>query len=352
MDNCVLYRGCVFGWWDGTTPLQNCLIARHNGVKAVLEKVVGTTRTNLVSQTVTYVAGATVQIRRLINSNTFQLWYNGVQVGVDQTVSDAEIIGNTYFGLFSTHVSNLCGNFKIEPYIDLDPDYYGRIAWLTDVHAGSALWNAGEMTAVAGAINALSPDAIMITGDLTENDSSGDFTIYTSFRNAITATKYEINGNHDDPTSSYPDRFSFELWKYKFIAPHATYTTGSPPPGALTAGELSWTEAELISAAGKIPIVLCHPPLYNGWSGYIVAGNTELTAMLDTYNVPLFMSGHYHGYDSISVSGTLQVSGSSLVRPNARFVICDFYKSGIVLRQYSSLTPFAYIANGDYYIWV
>jgi hypothetical protein len=89
---------------DSVSNPQNFLIAYHNGTSVLLDKCVDGVYTNLITTSVAFVANAQIEIRRP-SGNTFQLWYNGNQRGTDQTVSDAGIIGNTIYGLFSTHTN-------------------------------------------------------------------------------------------------------------------------------------------------------------------------------------------------------------------------------------------------------
>jgi hypothetical protein len=96
----------VIGWWDKANMFQNCLVARHDGVNAILFKVVGTTYSSLINLPAAYADDADLEIRRLTGTNTFQLWYNGSQVGANQTIADPEIINNKYFGILSTGGSN------------------------------------------------------------------------------------------------------------------------------------------------------------------------------------------------------------------------------------------------------
>jgi hypothetical protein len=107
----------IVGWWDGVNPLQNCLfgyIDYQDGTidtLMVLGKFVGATWSPLISIAVPLVQGAYLEIRRTA-PNTFQLWYNGSQVGTDQTVTNAEIINNKYSGLFSDYGGgNSCDAF-------------------------------------------------------------------------------------------------------------------------------------------------------------------------------------------------------------------------------------------------
>ncbi len=54
----------------------------------------------LISSSVTEVAGAWFELR--FSGSTVSMWYNGVQVGTNQTISDVEILNNRYHGMFST----------------------------------------------------------------------------------------------------------------------------------------------------------------------------------------------------------------------------------------------------------
>ncbi len=97
---------------DSTSSPANFLIAYHDGTNVKLEKCVGGTYTQLISTVVAFSAGAQIEIRRP-SGNTFQVWYNGVQRGTDQTVSDAGIISNTRYGLFSTYSGNTFSEFSL-----------------------------------------------------------------------------------------------------------------------------------------------------------------------------------------------------------------------------------------------
>lgn len=60
----------------------------------------GSSTTLLASTPVTFVDGAEMEIRR-INATTFALYYNGVQLGTNQTITDSQIINNEYHGIRS-----------------------------------------------------------------------------------------------------------------------------------------------------------------------------------------------------------------------------------------------------------
>lgn len=115
--------GVVANLDDAATP-ANFIIGYLGGSgNARLEKCVGGTYTSLISVSVTFAANARIEIRRP-SGNTFQLWYNGVQVGTDQTISDAGVVSNTIYGAFSTHAGNTFHRFL------LDGAEYGFPRWI------------------------------------------------------------------------------------------------------------------------------------------------------------------------------------------------------------------------------
>lgn len=101
---------------DSTTNPQNFVVAYLDNASGiltniVLEKCVGGTYTTLQTVAVTYSGGRLLELRRLAGTNTYQIWYHGSQIGVDETVADAGIIGNTKHGLFGTGGGNTVDSF-------------------------------------------------------------------------------------------------------------------------------------------------------------------------------------------------------------------------------------------------
>jgi hypothetical protein len=95
--------GVVAGLDSASTPLY-FVIAYYdkNTGRIYMDKCLNGTYTNLIATTTAYVVGATVQIRR--TGTTYQVFYNGTQVGADQTVDDAGM--GFLYGAFSTYSSN------------------------------------------------------------------------------------------------------------------------------------------------------------------------------------------------------------------------------------------------------
>jgi len=96
----------VISHLDSAVSPANFIIAYHDGGTSIrMDKCVGGTYTSLVSATTGFVSDAVIEIRAL-GSNQFECWYNGTKRGLTATVSDAGIISNTRYGLFSTYSAN------------------------------------------------------------------------------------------------------------------------------------------------------------------------------------------------------------------------------------------------------
>lgn len=123
------YAAFIDGTWFGlvaradvaSTPTNYIMAVIHqrqNGAGSNLGLVslfkrVGETYTNLVVDTlITLVNGGQLEIR--CNGTTVSVWYNSLQVGSNQTVSDAELINNTYYGMYSAG-GNFAQSFFLDP---------------------------------------------------------------------------------------------------------------------------------------------------------------------------------------------------------------------------------------------
>lgn len=86
---------------DSASNPQNYVIAWISGSYVYLEKCVGGAFTTLLNiQSITWGAGKYLQVTK--TGTTYKLYYDGIQIGADQTISDAGIISNTRHGLMLT----------------------------------------------------------------------------------------------------------------------------------------------------------------------------------------------------------------------------------------------------------
>jgi len=95
---------------DSVSAPANFIFAYHTSSLAVLGKCVAGTHSVLVSAAATYGDGRILRVVK--NGNTVQLFYHGVQIGLDQTVNDAGITSNTRHGMFSFAPENSIAEFS------------------------------------------------------------------------------------------------------------------------------------------------------------------------------------------------------------------------------------------------
>lgn len=89
---------------DSNTSPANFVLAFHDGANVRMYKCVAGVYTQLINVATTFVNAATLSIVK--SGTSYSVFYNGVQRGTTQTISDAGIISNTRHGLFSTYSGN------------------------------------------------------------------------------------------------------------------------------------------------------------------------------------------------------------------------------------------------------
>lgn len=104
----------AFALVDNPSNPQNGIYAYHDGTGVTLDKLVAGTWSNVVSR-VTLAFSADMEVMPVpIGGNQWQLWAGGSQRGSTVTISDASIVNNRYYGLFSTYSANLFSGFTLD----------------------------------------------------------------------------------------------------------------------------------------------------------------------------------------------------------------------------------------------
>lgn len=104
----------AFALVDNPASPTNGIYADHDGTGVTLDKLVAGTWSNVIARvTVAFSADADLEIRPL-GSNQFDLYYGGVKRGSTATISDASIVNNLYYGLFSTYSGNTFTRFTLD----------------------------------------------------------------------------------------------------------------------------------------------------------------------------------------------------------------------------------------------
>ena len=207
------------------------------------------------------------------------------------------------------------------------------IAQLSDPHfmPGVRLFGrldtAGYLQRAVAHLNALAPDVVLITGDLT-ND--GDAAAYAAFAAAIRrlcAPFFVLAGNHDDrelirqcfAAAGYlpgggPLCYTLEQLAVRVIA--LDTAVAGKPWGRLGAEQLAWLDARL----GEVPdrstvVALHHPPFRTGighldWS--MLRDADDLAAVIGRHpQVERVLCGHVHRAIQCRFADTLAQSAPS-----------------------------------------
>ena len=118
------------------------------------------------------------------------------------------------------------------------------------------------------------PDAVLVTGDLTEHSDDAEYDQVRELLAPLDAPLFVLPGNHDDPAGlrrhfvvpgadSGPVQYAADLGGLRLVV--VDTTRPGENPGTLDEERLSWLDAELTAEPGT-PTVLAmhHPPLFTG----------------------------------------------------------------------------------------
>jgi 3',5'-cyclic-AMP phosphodiesterase len=186
---------------------------------------------------------------------------------------------------------------------------------ITDSHIG-AQWDGQDpvagLASVVDAVRRLPdpPDAVVLTGDLTEHGATGEYASVREITSAIPAPLHVLPGNHDDRAAiraafnlpgaaDEPVRYAVDLGPLRLVAVD-TIIPGHDG-GSLDGELLEWLEAEL-GRASERPTLLAmhHPPVATGiaaWDaiGLPPADRAALGRVLERHpQVRRVVAGHVH----------------------------------------------------------
>ena len=199
---------------------------------------------------------------------------------------------------------------------------------ISDPHIGAA-WASGERgwDPVTGLRNVISevgglpdrPDAVLLTGDLSEHGAAAEYATVLEIVSAIGAPLHVIPGNHDDRTAlraqfglpgsgAEPVHYAADLGPLRLVALDTTIPGRAA--GALDADQLAWLDAELAAVPAQPTLLaLHHPPLATGvapWDeiGLAPADRAALGRVLDAHpQVRRLVAGHVHQIITGSLAG-------------------------------------------------
>jgi 3',5'-cyclic-AMP phosphodiesterase len=205
------------------------------------------------------------------------------------------------------------------------------IAQLSDPHirepgrlAYGRIDTAPYLRRAAQAVMALKqrPDAVILTGDLTDFGRAEEYTHLAELLRDLDMPVYLLPGNHDDrdqlrrsfPAHGYlgtdgPVHYSVKIGGLRVIALDTSVPGQSH--GAIGRDQLDWLEATLSAHAGEPAIVALHHPPFDTFIGHmdrigLLEGSAALEAVIGRHpNVERVICGHDHRAIEKRYGGTI-----------------------------------------------
>jgi hypothetical protein len=270
--NSAWATGVVVNYVDG-----NNLIAGYiNRANAYLISRIGGTHTTKISAAITYVDGAEVEVRK--SGDLYELWYDNIQVGTTQQITNATINASVLHGIFGTGAAGGVQAFSLTPFRHVVETAYASPAQspltiLTydgsnesthpDVYYNAAGWNGKKYWMVMTPYP--SPD--FENPSILVSDNGNDWAVPNGLTNPVIpdpgGTKY-----NNDPDIVVDG--SGVMWMFYAEALADTYDriyVVSSPDG------VTWSAPTLV-VDGTFPDVLSPAVLWDGsqWVMYSITG--------------------------------------------------------------------------------
>lgn len=208
-----------------------------------------------------------------------------------------------------------------------------RIAHLADLHFGAH--RPELLVPLIEDIARFAPDAIAVSGDLTQVAASEEFHQAAAFLAALPAPVVAVPGNHDIPKAAILERL-FEprrRW-HRFIAPSTEPSVILPGVALLgldtvwrAQAHLDWSAggvsdrrrarlvARIAEAGARKVVVVAHHPLRHppwAWDRARPSGAEAALATMRSLGVAVVLSGHLHHAAAPPGAPPLLICGSSL----------------------------------------
>jgi Icc protein len=194
-----------------------------------------------------------------------------------------------------------------------------------DVRLFSQLDTAGFLERAVEHLNALAPDVVLITGDLT-ND--GDDKVYAAFADIVSGLRapfFGLTGNHDDRElmrarfadhlpDSGPLAYAIDRFTVRLIA--LDTAVAGEPWGRLGPEQLAWLDARLLEMSERPTVVALHHPPFRTGIGHMdhsmLRDADALAAVISRHDqVERVVCGHVHRAIQCRFAGTLAQSAPS-----------------------------------------
>ena len=189
-----------------------------------------------------------------------------------------------------------------------------KLAILSDVHITPGNTNEGKLREAVAEINATDVDAVMMTGDLTNEGSDEQLTNVKSILDGITHPLYVIPGNHENNWSQSACKTFNDLWgtdRFVFTIDDLVVVGMNCGPfmkmgdGHIKQEDLLWLDSTLnvMVKPGMKVLSVNHYPILDDLDNY-----RAYVDILKKYPVVTHQCGHYHRwrlYETDGINGVM-----------------------------------------------
>ena len=184
-----------------------------------------------------------------------------------------------------------------------------RLAILSDIHVTPGNDNEGKLREAVDEINAMDVDAVMVTGDLTNDGTDEQLNNVKSVLDNITHPQYVIPGNHEDTWSQSACKTFNDLWgddRFVFTVDNLVIIGMNCGPfmkmgdGHIKQEDLLWLDSTLnvMVKPGMKVLSVNHYPILDDLDNY-----RAYVDILKKYPVITHQCGHYHQWRQYETDG-------------------------------------------------
>ena len=238
-----------------------------------------------------------------------------------------------------------------------------KLAILSDIHVTPGNINDGKLRQAVDEINALDVDAVMVTGDLTNDGNDEQLKNVKSILDKITHPQYVIPGNHEDTWSQSACKTFNDLWgadRFVFTVDNLLIIGMNCGPfmkmgdGHIKQEDLHWLDSTLNAKLkpGMQVLSVNHYPILDDLDNY-----RDYVDILKKYPVVTHQCGHYHRwrlYETDGING-LMVRALDMGNDNYGYTLLNIDLDRQWIYVYNKVlgkdpeVMFSYRINLDYY---
>ncbi|ACK51266.1 metallophosphoesterase [Methylocella silvestris BL2] len=196
-----------------------------------------------------------------------------------------------------------------------------RLVHLSDPHFGTE--NGDAVEAAAAAARALRPDLTIVSGDLTAEGRSQEFSAARDWLASLPQPQIVTPGNHDTPVWNLPQRLFWPFGRYRAyvgqpaaagflpgLTVRSLNTARGVQPrfdwskGSIDLDAVRQAAKEMTVATKALKVFVCHHPLVEMTNAAVSGGvhrGLAAARLLAEQNIDLILSGHVHNPFSLAL---------------------------------------------------